>query len=58
MPNFINKYLKQLMYRFYSKILIFLMVYCLVAACGHKGPPLPPKEGPLTQTGVKDFPAL
>lgn len=41
----------------FSLLLACLLVYSMITACGHKGPPLAPKEKPLTLTGFQDLPA-
>ena len=44
------------MHGFSSMLLICIIVFCLITACGRKGPPLPPKDEPLTQTRFKYHP--
>jgi predicted small lipoprotein YifL len=39
-----------------SALFIFLMIFVLTSACGHKGPPLPPEDAPPTQKVFKYYP--
>ena len=45
------------MYRISFMIVIFQIVFCIIAACGHKGPPRPPKDESVTQAGFTDYPS-
>ena len=57
LANFVKNILRNIMNRIYCVLLICLIVSCLISACGYKGPPLPPKDEPLTQTRFKYHPS-
>ena len=39
--------------RISCKWIIFLAIFIGIPACGHKGPPLPPKDEPQTQKTIQ-----